>query len=87
MTSLAVPPRNKVVAGGHGTEKWYAPTCPELETLVIVCKRVSAKEREPCLAALGKINEERLGTATEMKVPELACIQSTKRARGTKRAS
>jgi hypothetical protein len=73
MTSLAVPPRKKVVAGGPAElKKWRAPTCPELETLVVVCKKVSAKEKDVCLDALTKLNEARLGTASEMKVCRLA---------------
>ena len=40
--------------------------------MVVVCKKVSAKEKDVCLDALTKLNEARLGTASEMKVCRLA---------------
>jgi hypothetical protein len=68
MDSLAVKPKKSVVARGEqAIKKWVPPTCPELETLSMVYKKLSKQDRVDINQKLQQIQEARLGTAREMK--------------------
>lgn len=68
LESLAIKPNKRVLARGpQAVQQWVPPTCSMLESLSLVYKTMSVKERVEISEKLERIHEARLGTSREMK--------------------
>ncbi|CAG7849980.1 SubName: Full=Uncharacterized protein {ECO:0000313/EMBL:CCA67299.1} [Serendipita indica DSM 11827] len=68
LTSLAVRPRGKAKTSDPDfLKKWKAPICPELKTLVIVCKQGARSDCDTRREALVDVGNARKGTGSHMK--------------------
>jgi hypothetical protein len=72
MSALAIPPKKRISQNPEALRSWQAPKLPSLQILTIVCKKVTANEKNQCLGSLEQIREARLGTASEMQTLRLS---------------
>ncbi|PVG03226.1 hypothetical protein CPB86DRAFT_433340 [Serendipita vermifera] len=72
MAALANPPKKRIAQNPEALKSWQAPKLPSLQTLTIICKKVTNNEKNQCLGLLERIREARLGTASEMKTLRLS---------------